>query len=126
MAYTDLVVAIEDEPWPRFMGTGGSRSFRDGGCVSSSPSGRTVPYSTAKGGHGRSETVIEHLDRNWDDILLELRVAQTGVQLLTGPLLTVPFQSRFRSVAWRAQGSLVEISARRTAATAHHVRTIAR
>ena len=35
------------------------------------------------------------LDRNWDDLLQELRVAQTGVQLLTGLLLTVPFQARF-------------------------------
>lgn len=37
----------------------------------------------------------ERLDRNWDDLLQELRVAQTGVQLLTGLLLTVPFQARF-------------------------------
>jgi hypothetical protein len=43
----------------------------------------------------RDETPIERLDRNWGDLLQELRVAQTGVQLLTGLLLTVPFQSRF-------------------------------
>lgn len=41
------------------------------------------------------ETETERLDRNWADLLQELRVAQTGVQLLTGLLLTVPFQSRF-------------------------------
>ena len=35
------------------------------------------------------------LDRNWDDLLQELRVSQTGVQLLTGLLITVPFQARF-------------------------------
>jgi hypothetical protein len=43
----------------------------------------------------RDETPIERLDRNWGDLLQELRVVQTGVQLLTGLLLTVPFQSRF-------------------------------
>lgn len=43
----------------------------------------------------RNETETERLDRNWADLLQELRVAQTGVQLLTGLLLTVPFQSRF-------------------------------
>jgi hypothetical protein len=43
----------------------------------------------------RHETRTEQLDRNWQDLLQELRVAQTGVQLLTGLLLTVPFQARF-------------------------------
>ncbi|MEV7972779.1 DUF6328 family protein [Cellulomonas sp. NPDC089187] len=44
---------------------------------------------------GRDETVDERMDRNWNELLQELRVAQTGVQILTGFLLTVPFQSRF-------------------------------
>jgi hypothetical protein len=44
---------------------------------------------------GRSETPTEQLDRNWADLLQELRVTQTGVQLLTGLLLTLPFQQRF-------------------------------
>jgi hypothetical protein len=43
----------------------------------------------------RRETPTERLDRNWADLLQELRVSQTGVQLLTGLLLTVPFQARF-------------------------------
>ncbi|MCW0213180.1 MAG: DUF6328 family protein [Pseudonocardia sp.] len=43
----------------------------------------------------RNETPTERLDRNWSDLLQELRVVQTGVQLLTGLLLTVPFQQRF-------------------------------
>jgi len=43
----------------------------------------------------RNETPTARLDRNWEDLLQELRVAQTGVQLLTGLLLTVPFQARF-------------------------------
>ena len=45
---------------------------------------------------GRNETPIERLDRNWTELLQELRVIQTGVQLLTGFLLTLPFQQRFR------------------------------
>ena len=32
----------------------------------------------------RRETEIERLDRNWNNLLQELRVVQTGVQLLTG------------------------------------------
>lgn len=43
----------------------------------------------------RHETVTERMDRNWNELLQELRVAQTGVQILTGFLLTVPFQQRF-------------------------------
>jgi Family of unknown function (DUF6328) len=43
----------------------------------------------------RSETEYERLDRNWVSLLQELRVVQTGVQLLTGFLLTLPFQPRF-------------------------------
>ncbi len=43
----------------------------------------------------RSETETQRLDRNWLSLLQELRVVQTGVQLLTGFLLTLPFQQRF-------------------------------
>src|ERR1700757_4492576 len=43
----------------------------------------------------RHETKTERLDRNWASLLQELRVTQTGVQLLTGFLLTLPFQQRF-------------------------------
>jgi hypothetical protein len=44
---------------------------------------------------GRDETEDERSDRNWGDILQELRVIQTGTQILTGFLLTLPFQQRF-------------------------------
>jgi hypothetical protein len=37
----------------------------------------------------------ERLTRNWDELLQELRVIETGVQILTGFLLTVPFSQRF-------------------------------
>lgn len=43
----------------------------------------------------RGETEVQRLDRNWNSLLQELRVVQTGVQLLTGFLLTLPFQQRF-------------------------------
>lgn len=49
----------------------------------------------------RRETPTERLDRNWADLLQELRVVQTGVQLLTGFLLTLPFQQRFTAVPGR-------------------------
>ena len=44
---------------------------------------------------GRRETPDERSDRNWNELLQELRVTQTGVQILTGFLLTMPFQQRF-------------------------------
>ncbi|UXA17104.1 DUF6328 family protein [Mycobacterium sp. SMC-4] len=44
---------------------------------------------------GRRETRTERLDRQWNSLLQELRVVQTGVQVLTGFLLMLPFQSRF-------------------------------
>lgn len=44
---------------------------------------------------GRRETMTERLDRNWDEMLQELRVIQTGTQILTGFLLAAVFQSRF-------------------------------
>jgi NAD/NADP transhydrogenase beta subunit len=45
------------------------------------------------------ETVEEQLTRNWNELLQELRVTQTGVQILTGFLLTVPFTDRFQDLA---------------------------
>lgn len=44
---------------------------------------------------GRDETQTERLDRNWGHLVQELRVTQTGTQILTGFLLTLAFQSRF-------------------------------
>jgi Family of unknown function (DUF6328) len=43
----------------------------------------------------RHETATERLDRNWRELLQELRVTQTGTQILTGFLLTLAFQQRF-------------------------------
>jgi hypothetical protein len=44
---------------------------------------------------GRDETANERHDRNWNELLQELRVTQTGTQIITGFLLTLPFQQRF-------------------------------
>jgi hypothetical protein len=46
----------------------------------------------------RDETRTQRLDRNWNCLLQELRVVLTGVQLLTGFLLTLPFQQRFAAL----------------------------
>jgi hypothetical protein len=54
--------------------------------------------SDGKRGSGRNETAAERQDRNWNELLQELRVTQTGVQLLTGLLLTLPFQQRFSTL----------------------------
>ena len=44
------------------------------------------------------ETYSERLTRNLNELLQELRVTQTGVQVLTGFLLTLPFTNRFSSL----------------------------
>ncbi|HWU57913.1 MAG TPA: DUF6328 family protein [Microbacteriaceae bacterium] len=46
-------------------------------------------------GDGRDETSAERSDRNWYEILQELRVTQTGTQIITGFLLALAFQNRF-------------------------------
>lgn len=45
------------------------------------------------------ETERERVARNWDEILQELRVTQTGTQILLGFLLTIPFQAAFADLA---------------------------
>ncbi|GAC68332.1 DUF6328 family protein [Gordonia soli] len=62
--------------------------------------------STAASGEdstGRHETPTERLDRNWNSLLQELRVVQTGGQILTGLMLTVPFQEGFAELNTREQ-----------------------
>ncbi|WP_370617883.1 DUF6328 family protein [Mumia qirimensis] len=50
-------------------------------------------------GRVKGETRDERLTRNWNELLQELRVAQTGVQILTAFLLTVPFTERFEDLS---------------------------
>ncbi|WP_311260008.1 DUF6328 family protein [Microbacterium sp. WCS2018Hpa-9] len=47
---------------------------------------------------GRDETRNERADRNWEELLQELRVMQTGTQILTGFLLAVAFTPRFEDL----------------------------
>ncbi len=50
------------------------------------------------------ETPTERADRNFADLLQELRVGQTGVQILFAFLLTIPFQARYPELdAWQRQ-----------------------
>ncbi|TFD31820.1 sodium:proton antiporter [Cryobacterium sp. TMT1-19] len=43
----------------------------------------------------RNETDVQRLDRNWLSLLQELRVTQTGTQIVGGFLLALAFQPRF-------------------------------
>lgn len=47
----------------------------------------------------RNEAPGERLDRQWNELLQELRVTQTGIQLLGGFLLILPFQGRFTDLS---------------------------
>ncbi|MFC7623779.1 DUF6328 family protein [Microlunatus sp. GCM10028923] len=47
------------------------------------------------GTDGRGETENQRMDRNWNELLQELRVTQTGTQILFGFLLAVAFQPQF-------------------------------
>jgi hypothetical protein len=44
---------------------------------------------------GRNETAEERADRMWGELIQEVRVAQTGVQILFGFLLTVVFTPKY-------------------------------
>lgn len=46
-------------------------------------------------GDGRNESAAQRADRNWNELLQELRVIQTGTQIISGFLLTVAFQPLF-------------------------------
>ena len=47
----------------------------------------------------RGAEIDKVLDRNWNELLQELRVAETGTQILTGFLLTLPFTNRFAGLS---------------------------
>lgn len=66
---------------------------------SGDPSGRPVDPAGL-----RHETPAEKLDRNWNDLLQELRVMQTGTQIVTAFLIVLPFQARFEEVAGEITG----------------------
>jgi hypothetical protein len=51
-----------------------------------------------------NETEAERLNRNFDDLLQELRVSQNGTQILFAFLLTVPFSNGYGKVTEFQQG----------------------
>jgi hypothetical protein len=53
----------------------------------------------------RDETGLERLDRNLIELLQEVRVVQTGVQVLFAFLLTVPFSARFDDMTGFQRGA---------------------
>jgi hypothetical protein len=53
----------------------------------------------------RDETETERLDRNLIELLQEVRVVQTGVQVLFAFLLTVPFSARFDEITGFQRGA---------------------
>ncbi|WP_223693145.1 DUF6328 family protein [Leifsonia poae] len=53
------------------------------------------PFADADPADGRTETATQRADRNWSEILQELRVTQTGTQIISGFLLAIVFQQRF-------------------------------
>jgi hypothetical protein len=53
------------------------------------------------------ETVAERADRNFGDLLQEVRVAQTGVQILFAFLLTMPLQNRFEKLDDWERGTFI-------------------
>lgn len=57
-----------------------------------------MPSTEESRSGGRNETFDEKMDRNWGELVQELRVLQTGVQILAGFLLTLPFQARFETL----------------------------
>jgi MFS family permease len=66
---------------------------------------------------GRDETEEERLDRNLSELLQELRVAQTGVQVLFAFLLVLPFTTRFTEVTGAQKGVYFATLALTAAAT---------
>jgi hypothetical protein len=65
------------------------------------------------------------LTRNWNELLQELRVTQTGVQILTGFLLTVPFSPLFGDLDHRQVTTYLAVLSGGTLTTALVVAPVA-
>lgn len=66
----------------------------------------------------RDEDVAHTLDRNWAELVQELRVIGTGIQILFAFLLSIPFQARFaQATAFQRDVYLVTLLASGLAAT---------
>jgi hypothetical protein len=62
------------------------------------PQGGDAFQGDARPDDGRNETPNERLDRNWAEILQELRVTMTGTQIVSGFLLALAFTERFQEL----------------------------
>lgn len=76
-------------------------------------------------GEGRNETDLERLDRNLNELLQELRVTQTGVQVLFAFLLALPFAQRFEQVTALQKGVYLATLLFSAAATAFLIAPVA-
>ncbi|WP_433545091.1 DUF6328 family protein [Streptomyces sp. CA-294286] len=84
----DRLQGTEGERADRLQGTEGERADRPQGAEG----------ERADRSQGRNETEDERADRQWGELVQEIRVAQTGVQILLGFLLTVVFQPTFHDL----------------------------
>lgn len=57
-----------------------------------------LPDRARRPGYDRVESVDARLDRNYSELLQELRISETGVQVLFGFLLSISFQQRFAEI----------------------------
>ena len=57
--------------------------------------GKRARVSTRPRDYSRQEGRAQQLDRNWAELVQELRVLGTGIQILFAFLLTIAFQARF-------------------------------
>jgi len=73
--------------------------------------GDTVDGRPSRGDTDDGQPSHETLTRNWDELLQEIRVTQTGVQILTGFLLTVPFSNRFAELTAFQRGVYLAVLA---------------
>jgi hypothetical protein len=95
---TGLVIDLDDVP---FLAAAGIRQGRPGkrpgagAQVSHRLFRGTRPSMTREMSRRRGESERQRWDRNFADLLQELRVAQTGVQILFAFLLTLPFSNGF-------------------------------
>jgi Family of unknown function (DUF6328) len=61
------------------------------------------------GDYLRQESEAHQLDRNWAELIQELRVIGTGVQILFAFLLSIAFQARFATTGFQRDDSLVTL-----------------
>src|ERR1700722_8325384 len=66
--------------------------------------------ASGPGDYARQETEAHQLDRNWAELIQELRVIGTGVQILFAFLLSIAFQARFaRTTGFQRDDYLVTL-----------------